>query len=138
MRVGIVISNHGAEPETEKKMKEQFKLDEVLYFKHPDIDPRFTKEQVWEMAGKFLQEEVAKRIWALADNDIEKALERTPVVAIINGEYGFSTACVSLLQQEPKIPCYYPTTERGATEELQKDNSIKTTHIYKFVQFRDW
>lgn len=135
MRIGIVISNHGAEPETEKMMREQFKLDKVRYYKHPDIDPRADKWDVWLQAFNFL-----KKHKLLNDRRI--------AVASINGEYGFSVGCVLILRANRAIEdiknyrvtiiCVYPTSERGATEELQKDGTIKTTHVYKFVQFREW
>jgi hypothetical protein len=127
MRLGIIISNHGKEPETEKALKAQFMLDEVRYYKHPDIDPRASKEKVWRQAQKFLR-----------DNGIlnSKDLE----VAVINGEYGFSTACVQKLRNAyfSDMKCLYPTTERNVVEDLQSDGSIKITHVYKFVQFREW
>ena len=124
-KIGVVISNHEAEPETERAMNEQFKLDEVKYFKHPDIDPRMNKKEVWEQATEFM--------WNIG----HELRMHEIVVAIINGEYGFSTACVHGFTNI-NVPCYYPTTERGATEELLPDKSIKTTHVYKFVQFREW
>ena len=123
MNIGIVISNHGAEPETEAQMKKQFKVDEVRYFKHPDIDPRHSKEHVWHEAREFL-------LHTVHIHDIQDDV----VVAVVNGEYGFSTACVHYLYHEHDIVSAYPTTERGAAEEVLPDGSIKTVHVYKFVQ----
>jgi hypothetical protein len=129
MRIGIVISNHAAEEWTEKALREQYKLDNVLYYQHPDIDPRAGKEGVWVQALRFL-------------NDNKITGDPNIVVASVNGEYGFSTACVSYLRyhpgSNPQIKVVYPTSERGATEERQADGSIKTVHVYKFVQFREW
>lgn len=122
--LGIVISNHGAEPKTEQMMKEQFNVDEVLYLKHPEIDPGHDKERVWDDARGFLKTNIPERLGK-------------PAVAIVNGEYGFSTACVHYLE-DVGVPCYYPTSRRGATEEVLPDGSIKTTHVYVFIRFRRW
>jgi hypothetical protein len=129
-RIGIIISNHEAEEWTEKKLKEEYHLDEVRYFKHPEIDPRATKGKVWTLACNFVLNEILDTEWG-----------RNVVVASVNGEYGYSTACVFFLKKfliVSKPVCVYPTSERGATEEKQADGSIKTVHVYKFVQFREW
>jgi hypothetical protein len=140
MRIGIIISNHGAEEWTEKKLKEEYHLDEVRYFKHPEIDPRMSKEGVRSLARQFLfQNGILITTTGTSLTSVYKAAEGI-VVASINGEYGFSTACVSYLQRASYsiVACVYPTSERGATEEKQADGSIKTVHVYKFVQFREW
>ncbi len=121
----IVISNHKAEPKTEEMLRIQFGVDEVEYFQHPEIDPESTKEAVWALAGDFLG----------------LIAERIPFshmrVAIVNGEYGFSTACVHFLEAN-RVECYYPTSKRGAKEEILPGGAIKTVHIYEFVGFRRW
>jgi len=129
MTTGIVISNHGAEPKTEQAMREQFGVKTILYFKHPNIDPHWSKVEVELLAEKYLEENEimmpnGKRLRGLK-------------VAVVNGEYGFSTACVKLLRQR-NVKCYYPTTERNAKEVVKDDGSIEMTHTYVFVRFREW
>jgi len=139
-RIGIIISNHGAEEWTEKALKELYHVEEVLYFKHPEIDPRMSKAGVRALAREFLfLHGILKSTTGTSLTAVYKAMEGL-VVASINGEYGFSTACVSYLQRTSYsiVACVYPTSERGATEEKQADGSIKTVHVYKFVQFREW
>ena len=136
MRIGIVISNHAAEEWTEKALREQYKLDDVRYYQHPDIDPRANRTDVWKLALAYLFEHGILR----DVKGLSYALMEGLVVASINGEYGFSTACVHHIKRAgySVAACVYPTSERGATEEKQKDGSIKTVHVYKFVQFREW
>jgi hypothetical protein len=139
-RIGIIISNHGAEEWTERKLKEEYQLDTVLYFKHPDIDPRASRDAVRKLARAYLfQQGILISTTGTNLTNVYKAMEGL-IVASINGEYGFSTACVSYLQRASYsiVVCVYPTSERGATEEPQPDGSIKTVHVYRFVQFREW
>lgn len=119
----VIISNHGAEPKTEEMLKELHGVSEIEYLKHPEIPPEWTKEQVWELANDFIN----TLLWS----------KPMPRVAIVNGEYGFSTACVQTLER-CGVPCFYPTSKRGATEEVLPDGSIKTVHVYEFVGFRRW
>tara|TARA_Y100000034_G_scaffold135845_1_gene209425 strand:+ start:2540 stop:2953 length:414 start_codon:yes stop_codon:yes gene_type:complete len=135
-RIGIVISNHGAEPTTEKQMVKEFVLDEVIYFQHPNIHPEWTKEKVWEITKGFLQVEGIMDFEVQGGKVPPQAMEGL-AVCIVNGEYGFSTASVFYLEQAG-IRCYYPTTERDAVEKIKEDGSIEYTHTYRFVRFRRW
>lgn len=126
MKIGIIISNHKFEPETDKMARKLFGLDDIRYYKHPDINPESSKSEVWTRAMGHVSDILSE----------QPSVEIS--VAIINGEYGFSTACVELLKTVLGIKCYYPTTKRNAVEKIIEGGKIETTHVYEFVQFREW
>lgn len=114
----INLSNHPSTLWSEVQITSaKARYNEVTDMAFPNIDPKWTSEQVAELAREYAA----------------KIIEQKPQVVHLMGEMTFTHHLVNLLQAEG-ITCVASSSERKVIEE--KDG--KKTVVFDFQQFREY
>jgi len=125
----INLSNHPSTKWDEKQKQsaiEEYGWIEDIPF--PAIDPAAAKDEVAELAQKYLRECLKK--FELANIPVAQQAHNEAVH--IQGEFTFVYHLVNLLKKED-IKCVASTTER-----IVEENDNKKIVSFKFVQFREY
>ncbi len=79
----------------------------------------------------------AAGVRGLARDLAARAVALNAAAAHVATEHGLTVALVEELSQRG-IRCFTATTDREASEELRLDGSVRTTHEFRFVQWREY
>lgn len=94
---------------------------EVVDLQFPNIPSTYSEEEIEREALYYFN----------------KVLQLDPTAVVVQGEFSFTFALVSMLKKGG-IPCYAACSERCSSEELQPDGSVLKKSHFAFVRFREY
>ena len=116
------ITNHPVSQWSMEQLQAAAKIGgEVIDLQFPNIPSSYSEEDIQREALYYFN----------------KALQLNPTAVVVQGEFSFTFALVSMLKKGG-IPCYAACSERCSKQEVQPDGTVLKKSHFAFVRFREY